>query len=135
MYIIRREKKKKQLYWNHTPAWVLSCKFAAYFQNTLSQEHFWVTASVIITSIKETWWLLDRNTKNFAYIQFECGAQFSQPIIKNPYICFFGTCRLTWFSQQMERIYHWKYNLNIWRLIYKVTQLVQISNIFLRAAS
>ena len=25
-----------QLYWNHTLAWVLSCKSAAYFQNTLS---------------------------------------------------------------------------------------------------
>ena len=23
-----------QLYWNYTSAWVLSCKFAAYFQNT-----------------------------------------------------------------------------------------------------
>ena len=27
-----------QLYWNHTSAWVLSCKFAAYFQNTLLWE-------------------------------------------------------------------------------------------------
>ena len=25
-----------QLYWNHTLAQVLSCKFAAYFQNTFS---------------------------------------------------------------------------------------------------
>ena len=25
-----------QLYWNHTLAWVFSCKFAAYFQNTFS---------------------------------------------------------------------------------------------------
>ena len=24
----------KQLYWNHTLAWVFSCRFAAYFQNT-----------------------------------------------------------------------------------------------------
>ena len=23
----------KQLYWNHTSAWVFSCKFAPYFQN------------------------------------------------------------------------------------------------------
>ena len=27
-------KVAKQLYWNHTSAWVFSCKFAAYFQNT-----------------------------------------------------------------------------------------------------
>ena len=25
-----------QLYWNYTSAWVFSCKFAAYFQNTFS---------------------------------------------------------------------------------------------------
>ena len=25
-----------QLYWNRTSAWVFSCKFAAYFQNTFS---------------------------------------------------------------------------------------------------
>ena len=26
-------KVAKQLYWNHTSAWVFSCRFAAYFQN------------------------------------------------------------------------------------------------------
>ena len=29
-------KVAKQFYWNHTLAWVLSRKFAAYFQNTFS---------------------------------------------------------------------------------------------------
>ena len=29
-------KSARQLYWNHTSAWVFSCKFAAYFQNTFS---------------------------------------------------------------------------------------------------
>ena len=29
-------KNAKQRYRNHTSAWVLSCKFAAYFHNTLS---------------------------------------------------------------------------------------------------
>ena len=33
-----------QLYWNHTSAWVFSCKFAAYFQNTFSKEHLWMAA-------------------------------------------------------------------------------------------
>ena len=32
-------KVTKQLYWNDTSAWVFSCKFAAYFQNTFSWEH------------------------------------------------------------------------------------------------
>ena len=33
------------VYWSHTSAWVFSCKFAAYFQNTLLSEHLWVAAS------------------------------------------------------------------------------------------
>ena len=34
-----------QLYRNCTSAWVFSCKFAAYFQNTFSKKHLWVAAS------------------------------------------------------------------------------------------
>ena len=34
-----------QLYSNQTSAWVFSCKFAAYFQNTFYQERLWMTAS------------------------------------------------------------------------------------------
>ena len=30
-----------QLYWNHISSWVFSCKLAAYFQNTISEEHLW----------------------------------------------------------------------------------------------
>ena len=33
------DKVAKQLYWNDTSAWVVSCKFAAYFQNNFSLEH------------------------------------------------------------------------------------------------
>ena len=29
---------------NHTSAGVFSCKFAAYFQNTFSNEHLWMAA-------------------------------------------------------------------------------------------
>ena len=35
----------KELYWNHTSAWVFSHKSAAYFQNTFSQEHLWTADS------------------------------------------------------------------------------------------
>ena len=38
-------KVAKQLRWNCTSAWVFSCKFAAYFQSTFSEEHLWVAAS------------------------------------------------------------------------------------------
>ena len=34
-----------QLYWNRTSAWVFSCKFVAYFQNTFSKDHLWTAAS------------------------------------------------------------------------------------------
>ena len=37
--------KLQQLYWNCTLAWMFSCKFAAYFQNTFSQQHLWRAAS------------------------------------------------------------------------------------------
>ena len=38
-------KVAKELYWNHTLAWVFSCKFNAYFQNIFSLEHLWRAAS------------------------------------------------------------------------------------------
>ena len=44
--IISIYKFSLQLYCNRTLAWVFSCKFAAYFQNTFSQEHLWMAASV-----------------------------------------------------------------------------------------
>ena len=34
-----------QLYWNYTSAWVISSKFAAFLQNTFSEEHLWRVAS------------------------------------------------------------------------------------------
>ena len=40
-----RVKVAKQLYRNHTWAWVSSCKFAANFQNTFPYNHFWVASS------------------------------------------------------------------------------------------
>ena len=36
-----------QLYWNRTLTWVFSCKFAACFQNSFSQEHLWMAASAM----------------------------------------------------------------------------------------
>ena len=33
----------KRFYWNLTSAWLFSCKFAKYFQNTFLEEHFWGT--------------------------------------------------------------------------------------------
>ena len=33
-------KVAKQLYWNHISAWVFSCKFAAFFQNTFFHIYF-----------------------------------------------------------------------------------------------
>ena len=52
--------------WNHTSAWVFSCKFAAYFKNNFSYEHLWMTASVNkktretinITGVERAIWIL-----------------------------------------------------------------------------
>ena len=45
----------KQLYWNHTSAWVFFCKFAAYFQNTFYSEHLWTAASEFGYIIEQSW--------------------------------------------------------------------------------
>ena len=41
-----------ELYWNHTSAWVLSCKFAAYFQDIFLQKHLWRVAFVNMVLFK-----------------------------------------------------------------------------------
>ena len=38
-------KVAKQLCWNHTSAWVFSCKFPKHFRNMFSSEHLWTAAS------------------------------------------------------------------------------------------
>ena len=49
-------KVAKQLYWDHTSAWVFSCKFTSYFQSTFFTEHLRATNSedrdLSVTSIK-----------------------------------------------------------------------------------
>ena len=43
----------KQFYWTHTSdtsAWVFSCKFSTYFQDTFLWEQLWRTASEGLTS-------------------------------------------------------------------------------------
>ena len=71
----------KQLYWNHTSVWVLSCKFAAYFQNTFLRTPlegsfwknvyfaflFWLPYCFIIYSkflISNSWYTLSENDGN-----------------------------------------------------------------------
>ena len=67
----------KQLYWNHTSAWLLSCKCAAYFQNTF----YWVAVSdihfMIFRSIKgneQTAFLKLRTTDSFILPTFDHAA-------------------------------------------------------------
>ena len=43
----------KQPYWNRTSAWVLSCKFAAHFQNSFYSEHLRTVASVVCYSLSK----------------------------------------------------------------------------------
>ena len=61
-------KVAKQLCWNCTSAWVFSYKFAAYFQNTFSQEHLWLAASVICESKStETFLLWKKFLETFCF--------------------------------------------------------------------
>ena len=39
------KKVSLQFYWNHTSAWVFSCKFPAYFPSIFFLEHLWMAAS------------------------------------------------------------------------------------------
>ena len=50
-----------QLYWHRTLAWVFSCKFTAYFQNTFFQEHPWGTASVHVNYMQNYFQLFSGN--------------------------------------------------------------------------
>ena len=54
-------KDAKQLYWNRTLAWVFSCKFAAYFENTFYEEHLWLAASELRRSISQSYKLLPQS--------------------------------------------------------------------------
>ena len=69
-----------------TSAWVFSCKFAAYFQNTFTQEHLCVAASDFYTSH------FLRNT--YSYVQ---DINIHRKIIISYYITF-GTPKKLWFN-------------------------------------
>ena len=81
-----------QRYWNHTSAWVFSCKFAAYFQNTFSLEHVCVAASVfqqLLTKFNSTsgcWMISVTWSINFQMI-FLFYMSLSLP-------CLFSICQL-----------------------------------------
>ena len=55
-----------QLYWNHTSAWVFSCKFVAYFQNTFTSED--ITAMVGISAITQLFWMTNSLVKMFSLV-------------------------------------------------------------------
>ena len=81
-------KVANQFYWNHISAWVFSCRFARYFQNTFLQEQLWGTGpdwervenSYICFCVKFTLlisWVLASSaigeairTQGFSYISF-----------------------------------------------------------------
>ena len=69
-------KVEKQLFWNHTLAWVFSCKFAAYFQNIyFFWEHLWCAASVI--SLRDTFLCFTLFTLHYFYVAlFSCCTLF-----------------------------------------------------------
>ena len=55
------DKFAKKLYWKRTSAWVF-CKFAAYYQNTFSQEHLWRLRLQMIVILGENLPSMHKNT-------------------------------------------------------------------------
>ena len=62
------DKVAKQIYWDHTSAWVFSCKFAAYFQNTFCYEHLRTAASGNFSLITENSFLTKFSTSKHKII-------------------------------------------------------------------
>ena len=71
----------KHFYWNRTLAWVFSCKFAAYFQNTFSREHLWM-------AVFDIYWKALFFVFNGCYTFFWCifNSLIEHNTVKNPVI-------------------------------------------------
>ena len=89
--------KLQQLYWSRTSAWVFSCKFVAYFQNTFSTEHLWMAASEILfkklnfkrSNISvETNMYRDSGFMRFRWFSFFQKWYNQRKVLKFPYQCF-----------------------------------------------
>ena len=87
-------KVAKQLYWNHNSAWVLACKFAAYFQTTFFQEHFWRAASVtvphfslqtLLVSDLGTFFMVRNLSKNVSHHGWLTTKKFKIALAKTPW--------------------------------------------------
>ena len=94
---------KLQLYWNRTSAWVFSCQFAAYFQNTFSWEHLWTTASDVtqcILSLSPCWyeWKWSGST-NHKFQKTKIVINDYQSIIRSCISWYKGSCLLAWCSR------------------------------------
>ena len=75
-----------QLYWNHTSAWVISSKFAAFLQNTFSEEHHGGLPLDIYTIIRNTQFLIIHSyTKNLIIIPFIPTLSFSYSHPNSPH--------------------------------------------------
>ena len=61
-------------YWSHTSTWVFSCKFAAYFQSTLSWEYLLRTGLIIgfCSGIGKKTYLSRKNFKHSLLVSINC---------------------------------------------------------------
>ena len=57
--------KAKQLYWNGTSAWVFSCKFVAYFENTFSNTSGWLLLKIQFNILKIFTKIFGENISHF----------------------------------------------------------------------
>ena len=102
-----------QLNWNHTSAWVFSCKFAAYFQNTFSWEHLWRTASVFVrimgVQLGETHY--GNSSGNFHWtketIRIKKVVETESQITESTEYCLIQTFMLFWHFQTICLYYYY----------------------------
>ena len=64
----RCSENMQQLYWNHLSAWVLSCKFAAYFQNTYSLKN--TSGRLLLFAIYSFSWFM--KVSHEGHVRKEC---------------------------------------------------------------
>ena len=81
-----------QLYWNHTSAWLFSCKFAAYLRTTFTRN---TSGELRLSKLTKLWWLLVEMWYHLAVLRdlvpFILSKMWEAPIEE----CYFkSSCRL-----------------------------------------
>ena len=70
-------------------AWVFSCKFAAYFQNTFLQEHLWRAASNWRSPVKKGFQKISQNSLETPVSELRLATLFKKKTLAQVFFCEF----------------------------------------------